>query len=312
MSDEGDKDGGQWSPPGLPPYAVMQAAGWRVVDEDYTADLSFLHSTMDRAWPYPWVLAAQQRLKSYPSLEAKMRALIMGLDGPPGCEESSERPDSEASDKAARMRPRHILQTVPVHTRSSSPRDSASVSDTTESDITAISNFPQVPLATELWGNILALNPDPIHKTLWESTLGFNDKSQSMDVDSLIKSLKKRYMAQEEATSPNDAERLSYPASTEPTPEHQAIWGHILKLMISLKWFLDRLIFFDKASPMARMAVFIFENERIPLWGNPIDALPTPGHVAMFTQFGAPALPSDIQYSLFENAVMERGIPNYR
>jgi hypothetical protein len=160
-----------------------------------------------------------------------------------------------------------------------------------------------------MWEHIRALNAKPIHSALWASALQMWDGGlQDYDIDDLIDHFKNNCTTQGNGTSQNGIGHPSPVLIRADSQQGMAICGHLVDLIICLSWLLQRLPVLDPVSPVARMTVFVFATKRIPLWGEPIDAFPTPEYVATFAEDGPRSLDSDAFDEILRYAAMERGI----
>ena len=259
---------------------------------------------------YTWVIKEfNSYLESYTSHVSHGSRRSKGSDSSHGSGSSQKSNGRQQYWRANR----HIVETVPPRgLRSHSPSDSDPPSDSdspSESDSVAEFDSPRAPTATRMWAHIIALHPSPIHKVLWARILQVDEEVEKNNIDSLIETFKSSWATQDHESSQNGTKHQSRRGSNEPNSEQRHdLCGHILALMDDLQWLTRNIPYLDPVSPIARMTVFIFVTQRIPLWGDPIDAFPTPDHVTMFVENGPRALSDDVCDAIFENVMREGGI----
>lgn len=156
-----------------------------------------------------------------------------------------------------------------------------------------------------------ALHPSPIHNLLWARILQGDEEGENEDIDTLVETFKPSYGTQDHEYSRNGTKHQSRQGSNGPNGEQRhEICRHIMGLMDDLQWLTRNVTFLDPVSSIARMTVFISATQRIPLWGDPIDAFPIPEHVIMFAENGPRALSDDACDAIFKNLMSEGGMAN--
>lgn len=179
----------------------------------------------------------------------------------------------------------------------------------TRTPLSPRASSPEVPLAMTMWEHIRALNPKLIHRVLWATVLHMWDEGhEDYDINDLIDYFKNYCATQENDTSQNGIGHQSPVLLWADSEQGQGICEHLVDLIISLAWLLQRLPDLDPASVVARMTAFVFATKRIPLWGDAIDAFPTPEDVATFAEDGPRYLDSDALDDIFMYTAMQRGI----
>ncbi|KAJ5198540.1 uncharacterized protein N7498_007657 [Penicillium cinerascens] len=320
---EDDNEQEEWIQGRIPHCRVMQAVGWRIVDDNHVPFPTHRSSDMYCPWSpseperltsweaHAWVI---QEFTSY--LELVKSHISHGSRGSNGSDSSHASGSSQGPNGRQQYRRvnRYLEETVPPRgLRSRSPSDSDPPSDSDSppgSGTMAEFDSSRAPTATRMWAHILALHPSPIHKVLWARVLQVDEEGKNDDIDSLIETFKSGRGTQDQESSQNNTKHQSRQGSNEPNSEQRReMCGYILALMDDIQWLIRNIRYLDPVSPIARMTVFIFVTQRIPLWGDPIDAFPTPGHVTMFAENGPRAVSDDICDAIFQNVMREGGMP---
>lgn len=319
---EDDNEQKEWIHERIPHYRDMQAVGWRIVDDNYvpypthrSSDTycPWSPSEPERLTPRQAYARVIQEFNSY--LERLTSYVSHGSRGSNGSDSSHASGSSQESNGRQQYRrmSRYLEETVPWQgLRSHAPSDPDPPSDSVshpESHTMAEFDYSRAPTATRMWAHIVALHPSPIHKVLWARILQVDEEGENDDIDSLIETFKSGCGTQDHESSQNGTEHQSLQGSNEPTSEQRLdICGYILALVDDFQWLTRNIRYLDPVSPIARMTVFVFVTQRIPLWGDPIEAFPTPDHVTMFATNGPHASSDDICDAIFQNVMSEGGM----
>lgn len=161
-----------------------------------------------------------------------------------------------------------------------------------------------------LWEAILQLNPTSMHRTMWARVLGIERAETEQDtIDSLIERCRASCAGGPIRRIGLRPIRPAAGVSINPTStEAREITGHLMRLIAELGEMRRRLFALPFTLPIARVIVYVFNTFRIPLWGEPIDGLPSPEEVQAFVVEGSPLVSDEEIQDLLQNALDERGV----